>query len=124
MVHYQNHFSTLITINAVHSSRVVAITSRYSQPLPQCAATEAVYQKRACDPYWRKEHDLACHGFNIIAVGMGLRWKSFVAYHFTDTSFDPDITAQWIIQVIRRLMDIGLKVRFQTFDSSTMNVAL
>ena len=55
---------------------------------------------------------------------MGLRWKSFVAYHFTDTSFDPDITAQWIIQVIRRLMDIGLKVRFQTFDSSTMNVAL
>ena len=91
---------------------------------PTLPATEAVYKKRAFDPYWKREHDLAHHGFNIIAVGMGLRWKSFVSYHLTDTSFDPDITAQWIIQVIRRLTDIGLKIRFQTFDSSTMNVAL
>ena len=91
---------------------------------PTLPPTQAVLQKRAFDPYWKREHDLAHHGFNIIAVGIGLRWKSFVAYHFTDTSFDPEITAQWIIQVIRRLMDIGLKVRFQTFDSSTMNVAL
>jgi len=91
---------------------------------PTLPPTQAVSQKRSFDPYWKREHDLAHHGFNIIDVGMGLRWKSFVCYHLTDTSFDPDITAQWIIQVIRRLMDIGLKIRFQTFNSSTMNVAL
>ena len=92
---------------------------------PTIPATKAVYEKRLKkDPNYDSSKDLATHGFNVLVCGLTVRWKNLLGVHFTDVSFDEEITANFIRQCIHECTAIGLKIRSVTMDSAANNQAL
>ena len=67
---------------------------------------------------------LATHVFNVFLVGLVLNWKQLVGYHFSDASFSPSAVAKWLVEIINKVTEIGIKVMTLTMDNATSNRAI
>ena len=65
----------------------------------------------------------ATHGMVFMVVGMTLRFKQTIAYHFTGDSTDGTVYGPIIIDLIKALTAIGLRVRFVSSDMGSPNLA-
>ena len=66
----------------------------------------------------------ACHVFNVMIVGLVIRFHQLIAYHHTDRSWDASFIANWLLALIRKIATIGLNACFLTMDMGKMNMAL
>ena len=78
---------------------------------------------------YEEEKELAYHAMSIILVGMsalenGKPWKQFIGCQFTGHSFDSKYIANWVIQVIEKVTEVGLNVKGLTMDNCPANVAV
>ena len=83
----------------------------------------ALVEKRARENT-NQDDIFACHVFNVMIVGITIRFKQLLAYHHTDRSWDAKFIAEWLIALIRKLTSIGLNTCFITMDMGKMNMAL
>ena len=72
-----------------------------------------------------QEDILASHVFNIMIVGILIKFKQLLAYHHTDRSWCAKFIARWIVGLIRQLYaENGMKCMFLTMDQGKQNLAL
>ena len=67
---------------------------------------------------------LATQAMAAMIVGLSTRVKQLIGYHFTDSSFDPKLVKEWIVEMIVKLQAIGLKIYFIGLDMGPGNQAL
>ena len=67
----------------------------------------------------------AYHALNVLLCGHTVRYKQIVGYHFTDNSFDAEVFAQWLRELIKEIKDtLGLVINSITTDMGPTNQAV
>ena len=68
-----------------------------------------------------RDKEMAYHGLNCMLVGLCLKWKQPVKFHFTDRSFCPKACARWVKDIIDLTIYIKLIPLLVVTDMSTQN---
>ena len=92
-------------------------------------AKNEIKKKIKVNGKYEEEKELAYHAMSIILVGMsalenGKPWKQFIGCQFTGHSFDSKFIANWLVQVIEKVTEVGLNVKGVTMDNCPANVAV
>jgi hypothetical protein len=68
---------------------------------------------------------LASHVFNVMIIGILVKFKQLIAYHHTDRSWCATFIASWLVGLIRQIYSrCGMKCMFLTMDQGKQNLAL
>ena len=92
-------------------------------------AENKIKKKIRMNGKYEEKKELAHHAMSIVLVDMtalenGEAWKQFIACQLTGRSFDAGFVANWVVQVIGKVTEIGLKVKGVTMDNCPANVAV
>jgi hypothetical protein len=91
---------------------------------PTVPPAPGLVEKRAKEGV-NQDDILASHVFNVMIVGLIIKFKNLIANHHTDMSWHPSFIAQWIVALVRNLYSIcGLTTLSLIMDMSKMNIAL
>lgn len=64
----------------------------------------------------------ACKGMVFVIGGVAYRWKQIVAYHFTGNSFDSNVVAGIVVDLLKKGFNIGLMIRVLMTDMGNRGV--
>ena len=106
-----------------------AHTQSYCGTITVPLAKNEIKKKIKMNGKYEEDKELAYHAMSIVLVGMsalenGKPWKQFIGCQLTGHSFDADFVANWVVQVIEKVTEVGLNVKGVTMDNSPSNVAV
>ena len=67
---------------------------------------------------------LATHAMSWMICGIVKRFKTVLAYDFTDSSYDAEETVKRLYEVVQVATECGLKVKGLVMDNSPQNLAI
>ena len=53
--------------------------------------------------------------------GLCRKYRQLIGFHFTGKSFDPEVIAEWLKDLLGRLKNIGISTASMTMDMSPQN---
>ena len=70
------------------------------------------------------QKDRAYHAFTIMLVCLFGKWKQTIDFHLTGRSFDAEIIAQWLKDIISEVKKATLTIASMCMDMSTLNLGI
>ena len=92
--------------------------------IPINPVTVAKRTKKDPDYVYDQTKDMATHAMNIMACGQAKRVKQILFWGLTTVSFDPKYVANLLKEIIRRCLEVGMKIAVVTLDMSGSNLPI